>query len=184
MDDIYKTYPHNPPHYFVSNSLYIVTGSTLYNKHLLTNITHKRIVCDILFERASHWGWELEAWAILENHYHFIARAPENALTLEKLIRQLHSKSAVELNKLDKTLGRKVWHNYWDTCITHETSYHARLHYVHLNPVMHGLVGAKRAEDYPFCSYRWFLEKADDEFRDVVMNQPIDRVDVFDEFDD
>jgi len=184
MDDIYKTYPHNPPHYFVSNSLYIVTGSTLYNKHLLTNITHKSLVCDIIFERASHWGWELEAWAILENHYHFIARAPENALTLEKLIRQFHSKSAVELNKLDKTLGRKVWHNYWDTCITHETSYHARLHYVHLNPVKHGLADAKRAEDYPFCSYRWFLEKADDDFRNAVMNQPIDRVDVFDEFDD
>ena len=183
MDDIYKTYPHNPPHYFVSNSLYIVTGSTLYNKHLLTNITHKKIVCDILFDRASHWGWDLEAWAILENHYHFIARAPENALTLEKLIRQLHSKSAVELNKLDKTLGRKIWHNYWDTCITHETSYYARLHYVHLNPVKHRLVDVKRAEDYPFCSYRWFLEKADDDFRDVVMNQPIDRVDVFDEFD-
>ena len=57
------------------------------------------MVCDILFERTKHWGWRLGAWAVLENHYHFIARAPENALTLEKLIRQLHSKTAVALNK-------------------------------------------------------------------------------------
>lgn len=181
MGDIYKTYPHNPPHYFVSNAIYIVTGSILYNKHVLTSANHKSLVCEILFERAAHWGWKLEAWAILENHYHFIACAPENALTLEKLMRQFHSKSAVELNRLDKVLGRKVWFNYWDTCITHESSYYARLHYVHINPVKHGL--AENAEDYPFCSYRWFLEKADNGFRNTVISQPIDKVDVFDDFD-
>lgn len=181
MDDIYKTYPHNPPHYFVPNAMYIVTGSLLYKKRLLTDDKRKSLVLEILLERAAHWDWELEAWAVLENHYHFIARAPENALTLEKLIRQLHSKTAVELNKLDKLLGRKVWYNYWDTCITHETSYYARLHYVHINPVKHRLV--ESAEDYPFGSYRWFLDRADETFRDIVMNQPIDKVDIFDDFD-
>ena len=102
MEDIYKTYPHNPPHYFVPNAMYIVTGAILHNKRLLKSDKHKLLVMDILLERAAHWKWDLEAWAFLENHYHFIARAPENALTLEKLIRQIHSKSAVELNKLDK----------------------------------------------------------------------------------
>jgi putative transposase len=163
MEDIYKTYPHNPPHYFVSNAMYMVTGSLLYNKRLLTDDNHKSLVCKILFERTTHWGWELEAWAILENHYHFIARAPENALTLAKLMRQFHSKATVMLNKMDKETGRQVWHNYWDTCITHETSYHARMHYVHLNPVKHKLV--ENAEEYPYCSYRWFLETADHDFR-------------------
>ena len=182
MEDIFKTYPHNPPHYFVPNALYIVTGAVLHNEHLLKSDKHKLLVLGILLERARHWGWDLEAWAILENHYHFIARAPENALTLEKLIRQFHSKSAVELNKLDKTLGRKVWYNYWDTCITLEKSYYARLNYVHLNPVKHGLIEA--AEDYPFCSYRWFLDNADESFQNTVLNQAIDRVDVFDDFDD
>ena len=181
MDDIYKTYPHNPPHYFVPNAMYIVTGSFLYNKRLLIDEKRKSLVLEILFERADHWGWDLEAWAVLENHYHFIGQAPDNALTLAKLIQQFHSKSAVELNKLDKTLGRKVWYNYWDTCITLETSYYARLHYVHLNPIKHGLV--ENAEDYPFCSYRWFLEQADDDFQEMVTNQPIDRVGVYDDFD-
>ena len=181
MEDIYKTYPHNPPHYFVPNAMYIVTGAILHNKRLLKSDEHKLLVMDILLERVAHWKWDLEAWAFLENHYHFIARAPENALTLEKFIRQVHSKSAVELNKFDKTPGRKVWYIYWDTCITLETSYYARLLYVHLNPVKHRL--AENAEDYPFCSYRWFLEKADDDFHDAVMNQPIDRVDIFDDFD-
>jgi REP-associated tyrosine transposase len=181
MDDIYKTYLHNPPHYFVPNAMYIVTGSLLYKKRLLTDDKRKSLVLEILLERAARWSWELEAWAILENHYHFIACAPENALTLENLIRQLHSKTTVELNKLDKSLGRKVWHNYWDTCITHEKSYYARMHYIHINPVKHGLV--ENAEDYPLSSYRWFLDKVDETFLNTVMNQPVDRVDIFDDFD-
>lgn len=181
MDDIYKTYPHSPPHYFVSNATYMVTGSTLYNKRLLTDNERKSLILNVLFERTTYFGWILEAWAVLENHYHFIARAPENALTLANLMRQFHSKTTVMLNKLDKQMGRQVWHNYWDTCVTHETSYYARLHYVHLNPVKHGMV--KNAEDYPFCSYRWFLEKTDESFRDTVISQPIDRVNVTDDFD-
>ncbi len=181
MESIYKTYPHNPPHLFVPHAMYIVTGSLLYKKRLLFDDERKQLVLRILLERAAHWRWELQAWSVLENHYHFVGQAPENALTLEPLIRQIHSKTAVELNKLDMTPGRKVWHNYWDTCITHESSYLARVHYVHTNPVKHGLV--QQAEDYPFCSYRWFLEKADVEFRDKVMNQPMDRVEVEDDFD-
>jgi putative transposase len=181
MAEMYKSYPHNPPHYFVPNANYMVTGSVLYKKHLLTDNSHKSIVMEILLERAKHWGWELEAWAILENHYHFVGHAPQNVLTLKDLIRGLHSKSAIELNKLDKTPGRQVWHNYWDTCITHETSYYARLHYVHFNPVKHALIA--RAEDYAFCSYRWFLEKADMTFQNAVINQPNDRVEVYDDFD-
>src|SRR5262245_49760585 len=102
MESIYKVYPHNPPHYFVPNAMYIVTGSVLYKQHLLFDHERKALVLGILLERAKYWGWELEACAILENHYHLITRAPENALTLETLIRQFHSKTAIELNKLDR----------------------------------------------------------------------------------
>src|SRR5689334_19616177 len=98
MDDIYKAYLHNPPHYFVPNAIYIVTGAILHNQRLLNDVRRKSLVLEILLERCAHWKWELEAWAILENHYHFVAHAPEDALTLETVIRQIHSKSAVTLN--------------------------------------------------------------------------------------
>ena len=32
-------------------------------------------------------------------------------------------------------------------------------------------------------SYRWFLEKADDDFQGIVMNQSVDKVNIFDDFD-
>jgi putative transposase len=54
--------------------------------------------------------------------------------------------------------GRQVWHNFWDTKLTYEKSYRARLNYVHQNPVKHGLVSV--ASHYPWCSAAWFERTA------------------------
>ena len=180
MDEIYKTYLHNPPHYFVPNAMYIVTGAILHNEHLLTESRRKEFVLQTLWERSSLLNWNLQAWAVLNNHYHFIAQAPENAMTLEKLIRQMHSITAIEINRWDNMPGRQVWFNYWDTCLTHERSYLARLHYVHMNPVKHRLTD--NAINYPFCSYGWFVDQGDEALKQQVFAQPIDRVKIFDNF--
>ena len=178
--ELYKVYPHNPPHLFRPQAIYMVTAATLRKRHLLDSDVKKAYFCETLFEQAAVLGWAIEAWAVLSNHYHFVAQAPEEAITLKDLIRRVHSITAKFVNRLDKTPGRRVWYNYWDTCITYETSYHARLHYVHTNPVKHGLVA--RAADYPFCSYCWFEEQAEPDFRRKVFAQPIDRVRVIDGF--
>jgi putative transposase len=180
MDNSYKIYPHNPPHLFLSNAIYMVTGSILSKKPLLDTPKKKLLACQTLFERSARLGWQLQAWSVLHNHYHFIALAPENALSLIKLVREYHSITAHQLNQLDQTPGRQVWHNYWDTCITYEKSYLARLHYIHMNPVKHGLV--QSAEDYPFCSYRWFLEQGEDNFKLQVFSQPFEQANIMDDF--
>ena len=75
-------------------------------------IEKKQLVQETLLGRSKLLGWDMEAWAILNNHYHFIARAPEGANTLSKLIRQVHSITAIQLNEWDKTKGRQVWFKY------------------------------------------------------------------------
>jgi len=134
-----------------------VTGNCYQRAYLLNTGQKKQHFCKTLFERADQLCWKLEAWAVLSNHYHFIAQAPEDATTLKSLMQAVHSISAIEVNRIDEQPGRKVWYNYWDSCIDDETSYLARLRYVHMNPVKHGIV--ENAEDYPFCSYGWFIKK-------------------------
>jgi putative transposase len=180
MEDIYKVYLHAPPHYFMPNAMYMVTGAVLHKQQILKVEIRKEFFLKTLFERADLFGWNLEAWAVLNNHYHFIAQAPEDSTTLAKLIKQVHSITAIQLNRWDNTPGRQVWQNYWDTCITYEKSYLSRLHYVHTNPVKHGLV--EDATEYAFCSYRWFMEQGDDVLKEQVNRQPVDNVNVFDEF--
>jgi putative transposase len=180
MEDIYKVYLHNPPHYFVPRAMYMITGAILHNQHLLIENRRKEIVLQTLLERAALLGWNLQAWSILNNHYQLIAQAPENAVNLSKLIQQLHSITAIQINRWDNTPGRQVWSNYWDSCLTHERSYLARLHYVHMNPIKHGL--AENAMNYPFCSYKWFMAHGDEVLKEQVFAQPIDRVNIFDEF--
>jgi len=180
MDETYKTYLYNPPHYFVPYAMYMVTGSILHNQHLLKENRKKQFLLETLLERSKLLGWEIQAWAILNNHYHYIAKAPDQANTLSKLIRQIHSITAIQMNNWDKTPGRQVWFNYWDTCLRYEKSYLVRLHYVHLNPVKHGLVD--NAMNYPYCSYRWFMEQGEDDLRKLVFDQAIDRINVKDDF--
>jgi putative transposase len=179
-EDIYKTSPHKPPHLFISGAVYMVTGATLFKTPILRTDKHKLLFCNTLFERAETCGWELHAWAILDNHYHFVAQSPANAQSLVRFIRELHSITAIAFNHLDGVAGRRVWYNYWNSCITYETSYLARLHYVHQNPVKHGVIA--RAEDYPYCSYRWFIANGEPELQRKVFEQPVDRIRVEDDF--
>jgi putative transposase len=44
------------------------------------------------------------------------------------------------VNGLDQSPERQVWYNYWDTLLTYQSSYLARLNYVHQNAVKHRLV--------------------------------------------
>ena len=73
---------------------------------------------------------------------------------------------------MDATPERKVWYNYWDTCIQSEASYCARMLYVMMNPVKHGLV--QKPEDYSFSSYKYFLENSKPEFRKMILSSTKD----------
>lgn len=175
-----SSWPHAPDHRFIPKATYMVTAGT-YEKVLLFNTPDKRDhLLSLLFEEARRFAWTLTAWAVLGNHYHFVAVAPEDARTLKSLTKRLHSQSAVWLNRLDGSPGRQVWHQYWDTCLSFEKSYLARLHYVHRNPEKHGLV--RHAEDYRWCSMAWFLGKAPRQFRKRVLSLKIDRLSVEDPY--
>ena len=113
---------------------------------------------DLLIALAGEFGWTLEAWAILSNHYHFIGHSPDwqdGADSLRTMVRKLHSLTTKELNRRDNKPGRtRLWYNFRETHITHQRSYLARLHYVHQNAVHHKLVTV--GSDWKWCSARAF----------------------------
>jgi putative transposase len=171
---------HSPTHLFVPGMLYIVTGATLNKLPFFRGADRLQLLQDKLLETLEKHGWIVQAWAVFVNHYHFIAQAPKIGTSLSTLIRELHSVTALEVNRLDMKDGRQVWFQYWDTCLTYERSWLARLNYVHNNPTHHGLVS--NSENYPYCSAAWFQQKANPGFRRKVNSFNFDRVRIIDDF--
>src|SRR5262245_39461452 len=135
-----KSWPHAPFHSFCEKGTYMVTASTLNRELYFKQEGELDILQDLLLNFAEHYQWRLEAWAVFPNHYHFIARSPDNPSNLRKFITHLHAASAKKLNALHNTPGRKVWFQYWDSKITFHHSYLPRIKYVMTNPVRHKIV--------------------------------------------
>jgi len=173
-------WPHAPVHRLGEAGVYMVTAATSQRLPMFQNGASLRLLHDALLTIANKYSWTLQAWSVFANHYHFVAAAPNDASTLTACIRELHSRTAAALNRYENTPGRQVWHNYWDTQLTHETSYLARLHYVHQNPVKHGLT--TNAANYPWCSAAWFEQTASPAQVKTVYSFKIDQLKIPDDY--
>jgi putative transposase len=172
---------HSPDHRFGESGAYIVTAGTYQKIHFFHDASRLTLLHDALLELAAKYEWQLQAWAVFSNHYHFVAFAPADPATLRPFIRHLHSDSARQLNQLDRCPGRKIWYQFWETRLTYERSYFARLHYVHANAVHHKLAAVPTA--YPWCSAAWFERNASSVMQRKVASFSLDQPKVLDDFD-
>jgi putative transposase len=147
--------PHAPLHQLSTHGAYIVTAGTYKKAHHFHGRDRLNVLHRGLLSVARQFGSRLEAWSVFSNHYHFVGRSPDiGADNLPQMLDLFHEKTAKWVNKLDKSFSRDIWHNFWETKLTHRNSYLARLNHVHQNPVRHGL--AYVANQYPWCSGAWF----------------------------
>jgi putative transposase len=163
---------------------YFVTASTHLKAHHFRGRERLQVLHRGLLTVARDFGWQLEAWAVFSNHYHFVAHSPadaDDASNLSAMLSVLHVRTAEWVNRLDRTPGRQVWFNFWDTRLTYQRSYLARLNYVHQNAVKHGLV--RVANQYPWCSAGWFERAASPAMVKSIYRFKLDRVRVRDDFD-
>ena len=177
-------WPHAPTHQLSEAGTYFVTAATYFKLHHFRGTDRLRVLHRGLLKLAQEFGWQLEAWAVFSNHYHFVGHSPVGPPTAGNLcamLGRLHAESAGWINRLDHASGRQVWHNFWDTRLTYQKSFLARLNYVHQNPVKHGLV--LLANQYPWCSARWFERTASAAKVKSLYRFKIEAVHVTDDFE-
>lgn len=160
----------------------MVTAGTYRKEHLFCTNQKRDAVLEAILQLARDYSLRLQAWAVMSNHYHMIVSFEEAVpdLTLPHFVRHLHREIATRVNKIDRVSGRRVMYQFWDTRLSYEKSWLARLNYVHQNPVHHGAVAV--ASEYPWCSARWFESNASPAFVRSVRSFKIDRVNVVDDF--
>src|SRR6266545_4280941 len=169
-----KDWPHAPVHRLTAEGVYMVTAATLHKLHWFTGPEKLTLLENSLLALAGKYNWQLEAWAVFSNHYHFVARSQPDSENLKKFLTHLHADTARELNRMDEKSGRPVWFNYWETKLTYERSYLARLNYVHQNAVKHGLV--KVANQYAWCSAGWLERTASAAMVRTIYSFKIDKL--------
>jgi putative transposase len=176
-------WPHAPLHELGANGTFFVTASTYLKQHHFRGKQRLSVLHRGLLTVAKDFGWNLEAWAVFSNHYHFVGVPPLNAETAESLgqmLKILHVKTAEWVNRLDEIPGRQVWYNFRETRLTFQKSYLARLNYTHQNAVKHGLVLV--ANQYPWCSASWFERTASPAQVKTIYRFKTDRLEVLDEY--
>ena len=176
-----KDWPHAPVHRLDGKGAFIVTAATLYKQHLFRDAESLDFLQAMLLAKAKEYDWRIEAWAVFSNHYHFVGQAMRDAGTLSPMIQSLHSETASWLNQKHQQPERQVWHNFWETKLTYEKSYFARLHYVHRNAVHHGLV--QIPNQYCWCSAAWFERTAKLAQVKTIYGFKTDRLNVLDDFE-
>ncbi|NOG45941.1 MAG: hypothetical protein HND50_11940 [Calditrichaeota bacterium] len=179
MSRIYKTYEHNPPHLFIPEAKYFVTASTYKHFPYLKDDAVKHKMLEILQKGCTKYNWQIDDWVILDDHYHFMLSAsPNQTITIADVIKNLHKFTAMFIRKYKPELTKenKIFHNYWDTCITYERSYYTRLNYIYLNPVKHGY--ANDPQEYQFGSFHFRYKYGDKEINKILSDFPSDKLDL------
>jgi len=174
-------WPHAPTHQLAESGTFIVTARTHNKIHHFRGPKRLAVLHRGLLTVAQKYGWQLEAWAVFSNHYHFIGHSPSDAASLSNMLGILHVKTAAWVNRLDGTPDRQVWFNFWETRLTYHNSYLARLNYVHQNAVKHGLVPV--ANQYPWCSARWFESKASPAMVKTIYRFKTEQIEMDDDFE-
>ncbi len=167
---------------FRPNGKYFITGATYLKTKYFTSDVEKSIVFECIYHGCEKYKWHLEDWVILDNHYHVMLNAPENADSLSKMMKEIHVFASMRLRKQNESLRveRKIFHNYWDSCISFDRSYYSRLNYIYANPVKHGYV--QFPEEYEWGSYKLRLEKSAEYLKELQEKYLCDKVKVADEF--
>ena len=171
-------WPHAPPHRLSEAGIYFVTARTRDKRHLLAEDDMKDWFEAKLFELCAEFGWQLEAWCVLSNHYHLVAHSPpgvDGAESLSAMIQKLHSLTTKELNRRENKPGRtRLWQNFRETHLTFQRSYLARLNYVHQNAAHHGLVQV--GSDWKWCSAKKFKESVTPAWLKTIVSFKYDEI--------
>jgi putative transposase len=156
-EPIFKPAHNSPPHLFVADWFYMLTGSTYKKQPFIQSDKRKTEFINSLHTASDIYHWIIIALVELDNHCHLILKSPQNNPgNLPKFVASYHKFTARQWNAPENLSGRMVWRNYWDTCIRSQQDYQNRLRYIFWNPVKHELV--RSPMEYQHCNYKDFME--------------------------
>jgi putative transposase len=131
---------------YVEGHPYFITSVTLYRKPIL--IENINLLQASIDNARKKYRFDIIAWVILPEHFHWLLNIQEQSIST--IIQSIKLSFSKKYNQRD-SINRAVWQkSFWDHIIRDETDFYRHIHYIHYNPVKHGL--AKTAFSYKHSS--------------------------------
>lgn len=127
--------------------------------------------------------FEIDAWVVLPDHLHAVWSLPADDDDFSTRWRLIKSAFSRALPKTETRVGcrageRGVWQRrFWEHALRDDADYVAHVHYVHFNPVKHGL--ADTPDAWPYSTFRACVARglysptwSGNEVRDLPAGEP------------
>ena len=147
-------HPKRPAHLFLDNTTYFITASIWKHRKLLDDDLKTQLQ-SLLHDVLSQYGWQLDHWVILDDHYHLLCKSKQGR-DLPKILSKIHSLSSKAI-KAKHAIDGRIWVNYWDYCPRDDRDSAIRLCYLLNNPYKHDYV--KDLHDWKWSSFHSYYEK-------------------------
>ena len=106
-----KRYRNAPAHLLLDDTPYFITGAIYDKRPLLAGPGLKERFTELLHRGFERYGWRLDDWVGLDNHYHLLGQSRLGA-DLPRLLKYLHGQSARWLHEATDC-PLPVWWNYF-----------------------------------------------------------------------
>jgi putative transposase len=150
------------PHYhryYLPNHPVFITCVTHDREKLFSAGDNIDLLWQIVHQTKERIPFNLAAYVILPDHFHWLLELPEEQPNFSTVIRQIKWKFTIEYRKFrDVAPGFSPWQKrFWDHVIRDETDLETHVDYIHWNPLRHGLVNAP--EDWGHSSFRKWVKE-------------------------
>jgi len=108
----------------------------------------KYLFINILAEARVKYGFFINAYCIMDNHYHLIIN--DNGQDISKIMKDINYKYAKYFNYIYKRSGHVFQERFFSEIIDNTAYMHQVINYIHDNPVRAGIT--KSREEYKWSS--------------------------------
>lgn len=144
--------------YFLNENTYFITTHTIDHIKYFKDDKSKDLILDIIKDKFSNFDIKIDAFSILENHYHLMFYLQEGN-KLKEIMNKVNGNLAHKLN-MELNRKGKLLEPYYMNNIFSENSYYKVMGYIIGNPFKHGLVDSiNKLKNYKYCNYNEKAEK-------------------------
>lgn len=142
------------PRLNIADGVYHVTQRGLERRNIVADEKDRQEWFRLFNRHATQCGWQVFAYALLDNHFHIFLRTPQP--NLSEGMHAFESGYVTLFNKNHPRIGPLFQGRFGAVLVEAECHAQVLSRYVHLNPHRAGL--DPRPGQYAWCSYRYYLD--------------------------